>query len=408
MSMNRISIIMRVVALRSAFLFGRLLRSKQSTGLVLIIPGDLGDPGGSFGDVAMISGLTSTVSHKYESAKFLIIGNNEDSIFIPFYGDINVTPAWLGIRGAVNFAKLLDQCQAVFGIGADVLDGKYDEWHTLKFCEYLNFSAKYKVPTSITGFSFNRNPNPASVVALANLNGNIPINVRDEFSLARFHKFVKRSGRLCADIAFLMPPDLSTPHDKVDFIELQRRKRRKLIGINLNFHALQLGNSTREIEAFTSLFSERLIKFGTDHCISIVLIPHDVKATSGDLTLLNAIFLKTSQSGFLHLDLCAAANPAMVKNLCSDLDLVITGRMHLAIAALGVGTPVLCLAYQDKFEGLLSHFGLDEHFLVQPEECLNDVLFSKALDILERNVALKRHITSYLPEVIKLANTNFS
>ena len=40
------------------------------------------------------------------------------------------------------------------------------------------------------------------------------------------------------------------------------------------------------------------------------------------------------------------------------VDLVLTGRMHLAIAALGMGTPPLCVAYMDKFEGLFHLFDI--------------------------------------------------
>ena len=47
-----------------------------------------------------------------------------------------------------------------------------------------------------------------------------------------------------------------------------------------------------------------------------------------------------------------------VKAISGHCDLILSGRMHLAIASLGQGVPVVCLTYQDKFEGLMEHFGL--------------------------------------------------
>ena len=47
-----------------------------------------------------------------------------------------------------------------------------------------------------------------------------------------------------------------------------------------------------------------------------------------------------------------------LKHLAGMVDLVLTGRMHLAIAALGMGTPPLCVAYMDKFEGLFHLFNI--------------------------------------------------
>jgi polysaccharide pyruvyl transferase WcaK-like protein len=48
-----------------------------------------------------------------------------------------------------------------------------------------------------------------------------------------------------------------------------------------------------------------------------------------------------------------------IKALSGQVDLVLTGRMHLAIAALGMGTPAFCTVYQGKFEGLMQMFELE-------------------------------------------------
>lgn len=45
--------------------------------------------------------------------------------------------------------------------------------------------------------------------------------------------------------------------------------------------------------------------------------------------------------------------------MCTSLDAVVTGRMHLAIACLGQSVPAACISYQDKVEGLYQLLGLE-------------------------------------------------
>ena len=49
--------------------------------------------------------------------------------------------------------------------------------------------------------------------------------------------------------------------------------------------------------------------------------------------------------------------PAVLANMLRDYDLVIATRMHMAILALGVGTPVLPIAYEFKMHELFEKLG---------------------------------------------------
>lgn len=96
-----------------------------------------------------------------------------------------------------------------------------------------------------------------------------------------------------------------------------------------------------------------------------------------------------------------------LKHLAGMVDLVLTGRMHLAIAALGMGTPPLCVAYMNKFEGLFQLFDIDG-LVVEPalvSEC--DEILAKMAEVVGGLEELEGKIKSKLPEIMDLSAKNF-
>ena len=72
----------------------------------------------------------------------------------------------------------------------------------------------------------------------------------------------------------------------------------------------------------------------------------------------------------------------------------------------GMLTPVLCITYQDKFEGLFEHFELSPTDLIQPEQCVSSALsasISSAISRLDESVAV---IAKNLPRVEQLSLVN--
>ena len=56
-------------------------------------------------------------------------------------------------------------------------------------------------------------------------------------------------------------------------------------------------------------------------------------------------------------------NPHLYKGVCTQLAVLLGGRMHPTIFAATVGTPVVGLAYNPKFSGLFSMLGLDQYIM---------------------------------------------
>jgi polysaccharide pyruvyl transferase WcaK-like protein len=88
---------------------------------------------------------------------------------------------------------------------------------------------------------------------------------------------------------------------------------------------------------------------------------------------------------------------------------VVTGRMHLAIGSLGAGVPVMCIVYQGKFEGLMSHFDLPSDALISVAE-LADIssATAKIVSFIDRTDALKEQVSARLPSVLEHSRRNFA
>jgi polysaccharide pyruvyl transferase WcaK-like protein len=105
-------------------------------------------------------------------------------------------------------------------------------------------------------------------------------------------------------------------------------------------------------------------------------------------------------------DTLSAAETKWLTGRCSH---VLTSRMHVAIAALGMGVPVSCFASRGKFHGLVEHFGLDAESVclgdaaTQPREVLEPWLERR----LEAGREEAGSIASRLEAVRSLARQNF-
>lgn len=98
---------------------------------------------------------------------------------------------------------------------------------------------------------------------------------------------------------------------------------------------------------------------------------------------------------------------AEVKAICGELDLVLSGKMHLAIACLGQATPVACISYQDKFEGLFQQFDL-ENMIIEPTEAFQPGRLADFLwPLIEKRKEIRHHIQLKLPYIQQLAQANF-
>lgn len=371
-----------------------------------VIPGDASNPSGSLGDMAMFTALLQSLRKHNADATFTLIGMRNHSITVPGIGEVPVVAAWSGKAGSIAFDRLIRQQHALFVMGADILDGEYGASLVQRIVGYCNHSVRLGIPATILGFSFNRHPRRPAVHALARLHPGVRVNVRDQASLDRFRRMVGIPANLCADSAFLMPPASDPDPEAEAWIAAMRAAGRSPVGVNLNAHALEPALAQVGTDALIDHIANQLKLAGEANQLAFMLIPHDLKPQSADVAMLQALERQLQLKGFPHARYSPFSRPDIIKRVVGMLDFVITGRMHLAIAALGSGTPILAITYQDKFEGLYQHFGLPLEHTLSPLQCLSDEILSRISNLCENRRALRERIRASLPQVVELASLN--
>lgn len=371
-----------------------------------VIPADMGNPSGSMGDMAMLAGLLQSLRKHNADATFTLIGMRNHSITVPGIGEVPVVAVWSEKAGSIAFDRLIRQQHALFVMGADILDGKYGAARVQRIVEYCNHSVRLGIPATILGFSFNRHPRRPAVHALARLHPPVRVNVRDQASLDRFRRMVGIPANLCADSAFLMPPASDPDPEAEAWIAAMRAAGRSPVGVNLNAHALEPALAQVGTDALIDHIANQFKLAGEANQLALMLIPHDLKPQSADVAMLQALERQLQLKGFPHARYSPFSRPDIIKRVVGMLDFVITGRMHLAIAALGSGTPILAITYQDKFEGLYQHFDLPLEHTLSPLQCLSNEILSRINTLCENRRDLRARIRDRLPQVVELASLN--
>lgn len=374
---------------------------------ILIIPSDPAFVFGALGDDAMLGAAMSQARMRNPAARFtLMTANRKASTRVTDRGH-EIIEIWEREDFVEAFRAYLEDAAVdrVVLIGADVMDGSYGEFFSLKMVVAANVAAIMGIPTAIMGFSFGEKARPGLAEAFDRLDPGVTVNVRDELSTARFKAFTKAPVTPVADSAFCLEPDDGDPEFSA-WCARQRGRGKRLLGINLHPMLFTLEsekhaaveNMIETLDALCARFPE----------IALVPISHDCRELIGDYISLDPIHAHlataaTADSFYLKPD-----SARTVKTAVALLDGVVTGRMHLSIACLGQGVPVFCFSYNGKFEGLLDHFHLPR-WLAQDGRILLDQ--PQLQGMIERFVTeqdgLKQLVTAAWPTVKRAAERNF-
>lgn len=388
-------------------------RQNQDLSVLLLPPANFG----SLGDEAMINGIIEHFTQKGFkrigiislplSSNWEQFKPNLENIEICHYSLYHPWRKWLDF---VNIASGYDR---FYCLGADVMDGKYNQEASLHRLKYVSLAAQTGAKATVLGFSFNEKTIPRIIPAFEKLPANVKLKARDPVSHHRLVNHLERPVELVADLAFLMSPTnkIDTLSDVLQWVKQQKAEDKIVIGFNANALVISQLND-RAIDNFVQIYLNTLREIKAKYVnASFVLIPHDFRERDlsySDVALAKAIYqalpenLKSS-----CLELPSPFSAAEIKSLAQNLDLVLSSRMHLAIACLGQGTPVACISYQGKFEGLFQHFEL-EGMLISPEQAFQDgTLGNFIFPLIEERKNLSQHIQSQLPKVKELALGNF-
>lgn len=292
-------------------------------------------------------------------------------------------------------------------VGADVMDGYYNVLVSAKLLASADLAAATGIRNLILGFSFNEAPHPVLAMFYRALHPGVSVNVRDAVSRGRLTSFATERTSLVADSAFSLAP--SAPDEETHaWIARKRAEGYRVMGLNL--HPMLFKDADRaQIETIIKRGAEALQFVADARPICWLLIPHDYREGFGDQACLRAIAELVPASLADRVRYLDGEWPATVlKGVAGQLDGIVSGRMHLAIAALGKGVPVICIAYQGKFEGLYQHFGLATSELLSPAAFYTDDGIRNALiNFVDQADDIRERIRQKLPDVLSLSKKNF-
>lgn len=356
---------------------------------------------GSLGDQAMLDGATAHVVAAGHRAVVFPHAPALRSGARVFHGNGRA-----GVLAAT--ARGLWSASHVVYIGADVLDGVYYAKSSLKRLNTLKAAHLMGRRTRVMGSSWSTTPAP-EVIAFLKAAPWLEVLARDPVSQARMEADLGRAIRLAADLGFLMTPEAKSPaaQEATGWARAQKAAGATILAANLSGHTIRTLPGA-SVGPFAELIG-RWLEAGPDR--RVVIVPHDTRpGMGGDLTVCADLEAALADRFGDRVHVPRGTLDAWdAKAIAGAVDLVLTGRMHFAIAALGQGTPPVSIVYQGKFEGLMQHFGLqDEGLLLTPDAVgtgtAGDTVLAAATG---RAAELRARIAAALPRVTALSRSNF-
>lgn len=377
---------------------------------LILLPSDPQLVFGSRGDQAMLLSVIGEFRRLHPTGKISIITAPDATGVAGRIAGVDALPIWgrrrlqgaglAALRGASDLAV----------IGADIMDGYYWPMTVLRIAMLCEAARLQGLRVGVLGFSFNAAPHPACVAALAALHPRIGLYGRDPLSVQRFTARCGRAIPLVADVAFcLAPRRTAAVADAAAWAAARRAEGRVVVGFNLHLMLLDVPGACDEATA-VAVAAEALARLVRERDAAVLLLPHDFRGARNDQTMLAACLARLPAAVLPQVLLPATEFMAdELKALVAACDVVLTGRMHLAIAALGCGVPIAAASYQDKFEGCLAHFGLPATVILQPRQ-LGDAqaVWHWLRDAVDSRAAMARQIALRLPQVLQLSQRNIA
>jgi polysaccharide pyruvyl transferase WcaK-like protein len=384
----------------------------ESCHSILIAPCDPGTVAGSKGDEAMITAFIERIREFNPACRFGLLTYHDQ---IPeTLADLGarLEPVWANPKWSLRrLIETMSRYEGLVIVGGDVMDGYYTPLTALRLWVVGDLAARLGKRSATLGFSFNEKPSPRLRRCLGSLDRRFVVSVRDEVSLERFRRVSQANSRLVADAAFLLRPSFSGRVEAVRlWAESQRAKNRTVVGFNLHPMLIKEDDeSQRSATIDASVAALREVAARND--VSFLLISHDFRgSTLGDEAMLGPIFERLQDELGERIRYWKTHFSAKeLKAIAGLTDAVFTGRMHLAVAALGRGVPIAAVTYQGKFEGLFRHFDLPRHLAVSPESILDPSRLALLIaELISSREALAARVADSWPRVEQRALLNIA
>ena len=361
---------------------------------------------GNLGDQAMIGGLVEILKQRGITDIGIVTFGSDNP-----WKTIAGTHHAFALKGMINSLILIwrmSHYERFYYPGADVIDGAYSVTMVRRALHLATMADRLGLKAAICGFSFNKEPEPLALEYLRRIPPGVRLCCRDLPSQSRLRDKLQRNVELVSDVAFCFPPDdaSSIVQQVKHWIAQQRRQGRLILGVNVHEQLIE-NNDTSSAQELLEKIAYALTAIATQRKIAFIFIPHVYRSARNDLEVLrdlrSCLNATLKASTLLIEEKCSAGE---AKAIAGMVDLVFSGRMHLAIASLSQGVPVICLTYQDKFEGLMQHFGLRRSTIPPQLVLQGEDLSIPLLDQLNHCDELKQQICKALPRVLEQSRAN--
>jgi len=207
----------------------------------------------------------------------------------------------------------------------------------------------------------------------------------------------------CYDLGFVLQP-ISPAGIDLDGLSCLDQRRGPVVGLNVS-GLLFMGGYSRDnmfgLRVDYRKWSSNLIQFLVEQKgASVLLIPHVFgEAKESDVTACEQLYreFKDRYPGRLGL-LRGQYNQNEIKYVIGKCDLLVGARMHACIAAVSQSVPAVCVAYSDKFTGVMGAIGVDS-IVADARKLDGSELLARIGNALDERATIRERLARQMPVV---------
>lgn len=293
-----------------------------------------------------------------------------------------------------KFARVLLEARSFSIVGADVMDGSYNGRAAVLTWGLAIASQRAGIPTQVLGFSWSDHA-ASQAIAYADAARTLGVRLisRDPNSASRLMEAGIKAVE-GADIAFSLDQvDSDTTY--FEQVSVEKRDGRAIALVNMS--AL-IGSQLDQRLEYLAIVN-KLNSLG----LTVVMVPHVSNPSSDDIGEIESARSILSGARCIYID--ELLTPGQIQALASQAEVIISGRMHLAVLGLGQGVPSIVLATHGKVSGLADLFK-SPYLAVEPEAGFGTTVCALVEQIVASN-EIRAKIASNLQDVRLLSSRNF-
>ena len=319
--------------------------------------------------------------------------NKPDSKML-FLDDLYPNFSYNHFKSLSSVARHIAQSSEIHIIGADNMDGAYSDSLSGLIWNVAIAAQANKVQANILGFSWNKVPTDLARKRFASAaKSGVILNLRDSLSFERAQILSNLPNvRYTSDIVFGWSSQNSELNSEAVF---EPESKQILLVGNPGFTMMGTDYSVNSLAPIFNAFGSEA---------SIILVPSVIRPNQDDH--FQQLRIQEHYGQKLNVrQLYGIPSTADYLELVKSSKVVVTFRMHPAILALKVGTPVVMFDYQDKMAGLARDLGIQD-FCVTSLDWVADG--AKAIErALHQSQELRARIMKVMPEVIRRSESNW-